>query len=135
LRADLAEVIRRHRPEVVLSINFRDSWGGPPMRRRREIRTIGVSVRTHHGRIIMSNTETMTNAAIVTRGYQAFNEADIATLDELFADDATWTTPGTSSVAGTARGKEAVFAQFGRYGGETEGTFRAELSAAFDIAD
>ena len=29
LRAELAEVLRRHRPEVVLSINFRDSWGGP----------------------------------------------------------------------------------------------------------
>lgn len=29
LRADLAAEIRRVRPEVVLSINFRDSWGGP----------------------------------------------------------------------------------------------------------
>jgi LmbE family N-acetylglucosaminyl deacetylase len=29
LRADLAAAIRRHRPEVVLSINFRDGWGGP----------------------------------------------------------------------------------------------------------
>lgn len=29
LRADLAAAIRRHRPEVVLSVNFRDSWGGP----------------------------------------------------------------------------------------------------------
>ncbi len=28
LRADLAERIRRHRPEVIVSINFRDSWGG-----------------------------------------------------------------------------------------------------------
>lgn len=28
LRADLAAVIRRHRPDVVLSINFRESWGG-----------------------------------------------------------------------------------------------------------
>ncbi len=28
LRAHLAEAIRRHRPEVVLSINFRDTWGG-----------------------------------------------------------------------------------------------------------
>lgn len=27
LRADLAAEIRRHRPEVVVSINFRDSWG------------------------------------------------------------------------------------------------------------
>ena len=29
LRADLTEAIRRHRPEVIVSINFRDSWGGP----------------------------------------------------------------------------------------------------------
>jgi LmbE family N-acetylglucosaminyl deacetylase len=29
LRADLAAAVRRHRPEIVLSINFRDSWGGP----------------------------------------------------------------------------------------------------------
>ena len=28
LRADIAEAIRRHRPDVVLSINYRDSWGG-----------------------------------------------------------------------------------------------------------
>ena len=28
LRHDLAEAIRRHQPEVVLSINHRDSWGG-----------------------------------------------------------------------------------------------------------
>jgi LmbE family N-acetylglucosaminyl deacetylase len=27
LRADLAGAIRRHRPEVVVSINFRDAWG------------------------------------------------------------------------------------------------------------
>lgn len=29
LRAELAGAIRRHRPDVVLSINHRDSWGGP----------------------------------------------------------------------------------------------------------
>ncbi len=28
LRDDLATVIRRHRPDVVLSINYRDTWGG-----------------------------------------------------------------------------------------------------------
>jgi LmbE family N-acetylglucosaminyl deacetylase len=27
--ADLAAAIRKHRPEVVVSINFRESWGGP----------------------------------------------------------------------------------------------------------
>ena len=78
------------------------------------------------------STNTMTNSAVVARAYQAFNEADLATLDELFADDATWTTPGVSSAAGTARGKDAVFAHFGRYGGETEGTFRADLATVFE---
>ena len=29
LRRDLTREIRRHQPEVLLSINFRDSWGGP----------------------------------------------------------------------------------------------------------
>ena len=29
LRRDLAAAIRQHRPEIVVSINFRDSWGGP----------------------------------------------------------------------------------------------------------
>jgi len=29
LRRDLSAAIRRHRPEVVASVNFRDSWGGP----------------------------------------------------------------------------------------------------------
>ncbi len=29
LRRDLARAIRRHRPDVLLSINHRDSWGGP----------------------------------------------------------------------------------------------------------
>jgi LmbE family N-acetylglucosaminyl deacetylase len=29
LRAELTGALRRHRPDVVLSINFRDSWGGP----------------------------------------------------------------------------------------------------------
>jgi len=29
LRAEIAAAIRRHRPDVVLSINHRDSWGGP----------------------------------------------------------------------------------------------------------
>jgi LmbE family N-acetylglucosaminyl deacetylase len=29
LRGDLAGVIRRHQPELIISINYRDSWGGP----------------------------------------------------------------------------------------------------------
>jgi len=79
--------------------------------------------------------QTMTNADVVRRGYQAFNEADIERLDQLFRDDATWTTPGESTVAGTARGKSAVFNQLGRYGAETNGTFKAQLQTVFEAAD
>ncbi len=67
------------------------------------------------------------NAAIVRRGYEAFNTADMDTLMELFDDSAAWHTPGRSSVAGDHEGREAVFAQFGRYGAETGGTFQAVL--------
>ena len=80
-------------------------------------------------------TQTMTNADVVRRGYQAFNEADLETIDRLWADDVTWTTPGQSTVAGTARGKDAVLAQYGRYGGETNGTFQAQLRTVFEGDD
>ena len=43
LRADLAEVIRRRRPEIVLSINFRDSWGGPSWNHT-DHRAVGVAL-------------------------------------------------------------------------------------------
>ncbi len=71
------------------------------------------------------------NADIVRRGYAAFNAADIATLTELMAVDVSWHTPGRSPIAGDHLGRDAVFAQFGRYGGETSGTFRADLKQVF----
>ena len=67
------------------------------------------------------------NANIVRRGYHAFNTADIELLTELVGDDCSWHTPGRTSIAGIRKGRDAVFAQFGRYGGETAGSFKAEL--------
>lgn len=74
-------------------------------------------------------TETMNKKAtdVVRSGYEAFNKADIAALNEIFHDDSSWHTPGTSSIGGYRKGKEAVFNQFGRYGGETNGTFKATI--------
>lgn len=71
------------------------------------------------------------NADIVRRAYAAFNAADIATLQALMPHTATWHTPGRSPIAGDHVGRDAVFAQFGRYGGETNGTFRADLTQVF----
>ena len=67
------------------------------------------------------------NAEIVRRGYAAFNAADIDTLTQIFDENSSWHTPGRSPIAGDHVGREAVFEQFGRYGGETGGTFRATL--------
>lgn len=67
------------------------------------------------------------DVAVVRRGYEAFNSGDMDTLAELFDESASWHTPGRSSLAGDHEGRDAVFAYFGKLGGETEGTFRAEL--------
>jgi hypothetical protein len=75
------------------------------------------------------------NAAIVRCGYEAFNTGDIATLTKLFDDDASWHTPGRSFIAGSRNGRDAVLAQFGRYGGDTDGTFRANLLNVLESED
>ena len=67
------------------------------------------------------------NAELVRRGYAAFNAGDMETLTELFHENASWHTPGASPIAGDYEGRDDVFAQFGRYGGETAGTFKADL--------
>lgn len=72
-------------------------------------------------------TDSTSNTDLIRRGYRAFNEADVEALQMILADDVTWTTPGESTVAGTARGRNAVLTQFGRYAGETDGTFKADL--------
>jgi uncharacterized protein len=84
---------------------------------------------------IVNNTSTVSNAAenleLTRRGYDAFNTANLEVLTELCAENLTWHTPGRSFLAGDHTGRDATFAQFGRYGGETNGTFRAELKQLF----
>jgi ketosteroid isomerase-like protein len=69
------------------------------------------------------------NADTVRRGYKAFNAGDMKTLTEIFHENASWHTPGRSRIAGDYNGREAAFAQFGRYGSETGGTFKAVLQS------
>src|SRR5207253_9927130 len=65
----------------------------------------------------------------------AFNAGDVAALAELFDKSSSWHTPGCGSTAGSRVGRDAVFAQFGRYGGETGGTFRANLLNVLESDD
>lgn len=67
------------------------------------------------------------NAELVRRGYEAFNKGDMKALTELFHENASWHTPGKSSIGGDFKSREATFAQFNRYGAETHGTFKAVL--------
>ncbi len=72
---------------------------------------------------------------LVRRGYAAFNAGDTVTLAELFDEDSSWHTPGQSPIAGDYLGRDAVLGQFGRYGGDTAGTFSAELLSVAATAD
>ena len=67
------------------------------------------------------------DVAVVRRGYEAFNTGDMGTRTELFEESASWLTPGRGSLAGDHEGRDAMFAYFGQLGGQTGGTFRAEL--------
>lgn len=75
------------------------------------------------------------NAAVVKRAYEAFNTAEMATLTALFDEGAAWHTPGKTAIAGDREGRDAVFAQFGRYGGETGGSFKAALASVYESDD
>jgi uncharacterized protein len=75
------------------------------------------------------------HVAIVRRGYEAFNKADMATMTALFHESASWQTPGRSPRAGDRKGRDAVFAHFGALGGETGGTFKATLLRVYEGED
>jgi ketosteroid isomerase-like protein len=69
------------------------------------------------------------NEELVRRGYEAFATGDMATLNELFADDIVWHAPGRSELAGTFRGKDEVFANLQKNMELTGGTFRLDVHA------
>jgi ketosteroid isomerase-like protein len=98
----------------------------PRQRRPRQCRPARFATLTETGKL----EETMgadENAAVVRRGYEAFNAGDINALNEMFDESAVWHAPGRSALAGDYEGREATFGYLGRLGQETEGNFRAEL--------
>lgn len=64
------------------------------------------------------------NAAVIRRGYEAFNRGDLATLAQVIAEDAVWHPAGRGRLSGEKRGQEAIFGYFGQLG---EAGLRAEL--------
>jgi ketosteroid isomerase-like protein len=67
------------------------------------------------------------NKAIVRRIFDAFARKEGLALRGLFAEDAVWTVPGRGVMAGTYRGREAIFRFLAKLPKETGGTYRSEL--------
>ena len=67
------------------------------------------------------------NAELVRRGYAAFSAGDIATMNELFAEDVAWHWPGNHPVSGEHRGRDAVFAAFMKFAELSGGTLKLEV--------
>jgi hypothetical protein len=67
------------------------------------------------------------NDALVRRIFDAFARKQGFALRGLFADDAAWTVPGRSVMAGTYRGREEIFRFLSRLPKETDGTYGSEL--------
>jgi ketosteroid isomerase-like protein len=67
------------------------------------------------------------NEALIRRIFGAFAQKSGFALRDVFADDASWTVPGTSTMAGTVTGREAILAFLGRLPKETAGTYSSAL--------
>jgi ketosteroid isomerase-like protein len=72
----------------------------------------------------MPTTDEQENIALVRRGFEAFGAQDMATLTELFADDATWRSAPTGVLGGDRIGRNDIFTMFGTLGQETRGDFK-----------
>jgi ketosteroid isomerase-like protein len=64
---------------------------------------------------------------LVRRGYEAFNNADVETLRQLFAATTIFHEPGRSPISGDYEGLDQVLGFFGTLAERSGGTFRATL--------
>lgn len=67
------------------------------------------------------------NEEIVRRIFDAFARKEGLALRGLFADNAVWSVPGGGAMAGTYRGREAIFRFLAKLPKQTDGTYGSEL--------
>jgi hypothetical protein len=72
-------------------------------------------------------TASAANASVVRSIFEAFARKEGLALRGVFARDAVWVVPGASGVAGTYRGREAIFRFLARLPKETNGTYGSQL--------
>ncbi|MET9103999.1 nuclear transport factor 2 family protein [Streptomyces antibioticus] len=72
------------------------------------------------------------HAALVRKGYEAFQRGDMDTLRSLMTGDCTHHVPGSHPLSGDYKGIDAVLGDYyGRLAAETGGSFRVELLHVF----
>jgi ketosteroid isomerase-like protein len=67
------------------------------------------------------------NADRIRAGYDAFNQADIPALVDLFAENIVWHFPGSNRLAGNHVGRDATLAALGAMSAAGGGTLKANL--------
>jgi ketosteroid isomerase-like protein len=67
------------------------------------------------------------NLDLMRRGYAAYSNGDMDTINQLFADDVVWHVAGRNPLSGDYTGKEAVFGFFGRLQELSDGTSTIEV--------
>jgi hypothetical protein len=70
---------------------------------------------------------TAENVDLVRQGYTAFNSGDMASLSDMFAEDAVWYAAGSGVLSGTKQGRDAIMSYFGELGARSQGSFQANL--------
>ena len=70
---------------------------------------------------------TTEDVELVRRGYEAFNAGDMASLSDMFAEDAVWYAAGSGVLSGIKQGRDAILGFFGELGARTQGQFQANL--------
>ncbi len=71
------------------------------------------------------------NAIRLREAFDAFSRGDLDTVRQSMTDDITWTNAGSSVIAGTHHGWDAVAQMFGTLIETTGGTFTMKLDATF----
>lgn len=64
---------------------------------------------------------------VIRRGFAAFSAGDMATLNELFTEDAVWQVPGSGALSGTKQGRDGILSFFGELMARSEGTLTVTL--------
>ena len=71
------------------------------------------------------------NVAIIRRGFEAFNKADVETLSEIIAKDCVQHMAGNNRFSGDHKGRDNILAMYGEMGELTGGTMQAVLGDVY----